>query len=271
MTIIAGLVVFCIGAFLGRKAVFFTQELPKILLDDQATTEPRDLFIGFFSPNRCINCSKVLAFVYDLPIIGFLLTKGKCPYCQNSFNSYASEVRRFWFELGIGLLFGLTVLVFSFNSSVLLVLIASYLLICCFMTDYEYGILPDQFTLSLLWIGLIGSLFPIFVTPQEAIIGAVCGYGLFWLINVFYRSLRQTDGMFPGDFKLNAGLGACMGIQWLLPVLIVSLLLIIVIAIGRFLWDKRMPDANDLHKEIAYSCYVSIVAIIALYLRLFYQ
>lgn len=223
-----------VGAFVGKFMEYVLHELPPILLsENRGQKEPRDVLKGFY----------------------------RAPFAP-------SQRKNYFLVIGMAVLYGITVLAFSASLASIFVLIISSLLICCFFTDFEHGILPDQLTLSILWIGLLGSLSPIFVTPKEAIIGAILGYGIFWLINELYRLLRGFDGMFPGDFKLNAGLGACFGIKMLLPVLILSLLLIIFVAIGKMIWYRKLPDSQELHKEVAYSCYVSIVAILALYLKL---
>lgn len=176
-----------------------------------------------------------------------------------------SKIKLIAGEVGIALLFGISVWLFPISISLLFVLSVSCLLICCFITDYEHGILPDQFTYSLLWIGLIASLFPVLATPQEAIIGAAVGYGLFWLTNGIYCFFRGFDGMYPGDFKLNAAIGACLGFKWLLPVVMFSMILLIFITVIYTLWCKKSAKATLLHKEIPYGCYASSVAIALLF------
>jgi leader peptidase (prepilin peptidase)/N-methyltransferase len=253
-----------IGAYAGKFMALAVNYLPQILLEgcDKGRI-PRDIIKYFFQSPRCLNCQQSITWMENVPIVGYRLMQGKCPHCH-----YPIGLQTFALELGTALLFGFTVLLFGVNPPVIFVLIVSCLLICCFLTDFEQGILPDQFTLSLIWVGLIASLIPIFVTPQEAIVGAVIGYGLFWAINVFYRSLRHFDGMFPGDFKLNAGIGACLGIKLLMTVLLLSFFLLIAVAVFRFLWSKTIPNASDLHKEVAYACYVTIVAFVAIYFKL---
>lgn len=264
MIFLSALLAVCIGAFVGKFMAITVHYLPQILLEGcDKGREPRDIFKWFFQKPLCLNCHHDISWLENMPIAGYLITKGKCPHCQ-----HASGRQVFWLELGVALLFGVTALIFGLDAAALFVLVATCLLICCFITDFEYGILPDQFTLSLIWVGLIGSLNPIFIPPQEAILGAIGGYLVFWAINEIYRYFRNFDGMFPGDFKLNAGLGACIGFKLLLPVLVISLLLLVVVAIMRILWLQRLPEAGDMHKEIAYACYVTIVAVMVLYLKL---
>ena len=254
------------GASLGRFMVHVIQNLPPILLDDDNQEKmPRDLIDTFTYTTSCTSCKHSLNYIESLPIIGYLFMSGKCPVCHAS----PMPLRDYLVTCGVSLLFGLTVIFFPVTLATFFVLLTSCLLICCYFTDLDHRILPNEFTLSLVWIGLIGSLAPVFITSNEAIIGAVFGYGMFWLINELYRYFRQLNGMFPGDFKLNAGIGACLGIHWLIPTLIIALFFIIICTLGELLWNKKLHDTSDLHKELAYSCYVSIVAIVALYLKLY--
>jgi len=246
---------FLIGAFVGKFMGLIVNELPKILLaEDLDGGEPRDIFKGINKKPKCLNCNIEVSWSDNLPIIGYLATQGRCKHCH-----HPSNFRNFLLEVMVALLFGILMLCFPFNAPLLFVLIISCLLICCFITDFEHGILPDQFTLAIVWVGLIGSLFPIFITPRESIIGAVAGYGIFWCFNELYRSFRGFDGMFPGDFKLNAGIGACVGLKWLMPILLLSFLFLLSITVLQLLASKKKEYANFLYKEAPYGCYSSIV------------
>lgn len=176
------------------------------------------------------------------------------------------EVRVKWpLEIIIALFFGLTIYFFPLNIFLFFHLAICCFLMGCFITDYEYGILPDEFTLSLMWVGLVGSLFPLLPDPKEAILGAVVGYVFFWIFNLIYRYFRGVDGMYPGDFKLNAGIGACVGLKILFPILFASLVLSLIVTGVRFLLRKG-SKTSFLNQEIPYGCYASLVTMIALFI-----
>lgn len=227
------LLVAIIGFYVGRFMAMTIHYLPLILLEgcDQGR-EPRDIFTWFFQKNHPMNF-RVLPF-----------------------------------QWGVAALFGLSTLIFGVSVPLIFVLSVSCILICCFFTDYEHGILPDQLTLSLVWVGLIGSLNPVFVYPTEAIIGAVAGYGIFWVFNTIYRYFRHQEGMYPGDFKFNAGIGACVGFKVLLPILFFSFALLIVVTLVQHFFRKEAVDSKYLSREVPYACFVSIVIFVALFLRL---
>lgn len=269
MIILNALLAAVIGAFVGKFMAMTVHFLPQILLEGcDKGREPNDIFTWYFRKPFCWHCQHPLAWSEHIPIIGYLLQQGRCSHCQKPL-----ELKIIVLEIGIALLFGISTLFFPIDFSLLFVLCASCLLICCFITDYEYGILPDQITLTLVWLGLIASLRPVFISSQEAIIGAVCGYGIFWLLNLIYRYFRKFEGMFPGDFKLNAGIGACVGIKLLLPILLISFVLMLVVTLIKVFYTQKVTDTGHLvtsylYKEIAYACFTTIVAFIALFLLL---
>jgi leader peptidase (prepilin peptidase)/N-methyltransferase len=224
-----------LGYFAGKLMAMTVHFLPDILLDEgHQEREPRDIIKWFLQMNFPLNFNVI-------------------PY-----------------QAGLALLFGLSTLFFGINPAVIFVWIVSWILISCFITDYQHGILPDELTLSLVWVGLIASLYPVFITPAEAIIGAVVGYGIFWIFNVIYRYFRGHDGMYPGDFKLNAGIGACVGFKVFIPVLILSLFLLIGVTLVQYLFTKKTNGSNYLSREVPYACFVSVVILPVIYFKLAY-
>ena len=78
--------------------------------------------------------------------------------------------------------------------------------------DLERRLLPDAITLPMLWAGIGfnlagGSL----ATLEDAVLGAMAGYGVLWLVQRAYRLLRSREGLGSGDLKLTAMLGAWLG------------------------------------------------------------
>ncbi len=255
------IVAITVGAYLGKFIASLTRELPVFLLEGcKEGGELRDVFHSCFTTSHCSQCQYPFLGWSDVPIIGYLSIQGHCPNCKRKIKK-----REWLIEVGLAILFGLTILFFSLTPMTLFVLSSSALLICCFMTDYEYCILPDQFTLTLLWLGLFFSLYHVFIDSHEAIIGAIVGYSIFWFINEIYRFFRHTNGIFPGDFKLNAGIGACVGYKAILIVLAISMVLLIIGTIIQFIYIHRKLDKEYLRKEASFGCYASVVAMAALY------
>ncbi len=88
--------------------------------------------------------------------------------------------------------------------------------------DLRRRILPDSLTQPLLWLGLLINIKATFVPLQDAVIGAIIGYGLLWSVAMLYLRWRHQHGLGRGDFKLMAALGAWLGWQALPGVLILA-------------------------------------------------
>jgi len=98
-------------------------------------------------------------------------------------------------------------------------LLLTWGLISLTLIDFDHMLLPDQITLPLLWLGLLININGSFVTLDNAVIGAMVGYGSLFSVFWLFKFFTGKEGMGFGDFKLFALFGAWIGWQ-LLPVLI---------------------------------------------------
>lgn len=163
--------------------------------------------------SHCPDCRAPVAWRYNIPLLGFLLARGRCAVCKMPVS------RRY------PLLEGLTTLVFGmiawrYGASMETVygcVFAAFLLAAAFI-DAETQYLPDQTTLPLMWLGFLFNFSDGLVPLHEAVAGAAAGYSALWLLNAAHKRLRGTDGMGGGDFKLFAALGAWLG-AYALPLL----------------------------------------------------
>ena len=126
---------------------------------------------------------------------------------------------------------------YSFSLSIAALLFTWILLIASFI-DGDYKILPDQLTLTLLWIGLLVNCFSLFTTLTSAIFGAVTGYLLLFITFHLYKLITKKEGLGYGDFKLLAAIGAWLGLVAIpITLLLASVLACIVIG-GKMLLSK---------------------------------
>ncbi len=126
-------------------------------------------------------------------------------------------------ELLAGLSFAGAYIAFGLSIVMALYCLLFALLIVLFWIDLETYYLPDCFTFSILWLGLLGgALGYLSLDATQAILGACVGYGLPWTINFAYRLWRKRDGFGGGDFKLLAALGAWLGVGAIIPILMIA-------------------------------------------------
>lgn len=166
--------------------------------------------LSIVSPgSRCPSCGHAIAWYDNIPLVSWLLLRGRCRYCQAGIS-----VRYPVLELLMGISWGALAWYYGFSPFLLHAITLISLLWILTLIDLETGLLPDVLTLPGIVIGLgfaywLGGM-PFFTS---AVIGAVAGYGLFWAVAKLFLLLTGREGMGYGDFKLLAMLGAFMGWQ----------------------------------------------------------
>ncbi len=132
-------------------------------------------------------------------------------------------------ELLTGLLSAAVAWRFGSGAAAACALLVTWFLIALTCIDLDHQLLPDALTLPLLWLGLVASASGLRsngqnlpVDPVSAIAGAAAGYLSLWAVYHAFRLLTGKEGMGYGDFKLLAALGAWLGWQMLLPVVLLS-------------------------------------------------
>lgn len=109
------------------------------------------------------------------------------------------------------------------------ILIFTYLLFALVMVDIKSQYLPDTLNYSLLWIGVLASLFGITdITISESVLGVIGGYVLIFFIAKIMMILG-AGGIARGDFKLLAAIGAWVGLGLVPQVLLGSILSVMII------------------------------------------
>ena len=177
----------------------------------------RETFNLALPGSSCLNCGHRIKTWENIPVISWLLLKGKCSACKISIS---------WRYPAIEILTGLLSVAMAWhiriNILTLFALIFLWSLIALTFIDLDEMILPDQITIPLPGFGLLLSLNGYFVKPTDAILGAALGYLSLWSIFWCFKLITGKEGMGYGDFKLLAALGAFVGYAHLPVVIIIS-------------------------------------------------
>ncbi|MBK9323851.1 MAG: prepilin peptidase [Bdellovibrionaceae bacterium] len=184
---------FYIGACLGSFANVVIYRLPL----GESVVRPR---------SHCQSCKKSISWYDNIPIFSWLLLRGRCRNCGTRFS-----VRYFFVELLTAILFVLAYFYIGLNWNLLEALIFIFSLVCCTFIDFDHMILPDQFTLSGIIIGLLGAWLNPERNFMDAIFGVLLGGGFLWAMAYFYYLFTKQEGMGGGDIKLLAWIGAVLG------------------------------------------------------------
>ena len=169
------------------------------------------------SRSACPKCGHALSAWENIPVLSFLLLRGRCRACQAPISRQYPAV-----ELVTGLLFAACAWRFGISVELGFALAFTAALVALSGIDLRTTLLPDQIVLPLLWLGLLASLVTLFVDPVSAILGAAAGYLSLWSVTALFKLLTGKDGMGAGDFKLLAALGAWCGFKAVLPIILVS-------------------------------------------------
>lgn len=210
-------------------------ELPKHpALDD--LTQPYNLIKP---DSHCPQCATPVRAWQNIPVISWLLLRGKCAGCEQKIS-----IRYPIVELATGLLSAALVWIFPWGWQLAAMLMFTWLLISMSVIDIDYQILPDSLTLGLLWLGLIVNSFGLFTDLQSAVWGAVFGYLSLWSVYWLFKLVTGKEGMGFGDFKLLAALGAWLGVTSLPLIILLSSVVGAVVGIAGIMIlgrDKNLP------------------------------
>jgi leader peptidase (prepilin peptidase)/N-methyltransferase len=224
---------------------------------DQTAYEPPPPGIAVES-SRCPHCGHKLAPWENLPLVSFLLLRGRCRACKAPISWQYPFV-----ELLTGLLFAACAWRFGLGWEGGLAMVFSAVLVAASGIDLRTTWLPDQLTLPLLWLGLLASSVTLFVTPVDAILGAAAGYLSLWSVYHLFRLATGKEGMGRGDFKLLAALGAWCGAKAILGTLLISS---VVGAIIGSIWLLARGKGRD--TQIPFGPYLAIAGWIVFFWNL---
>lgn len=194
MTIILEIIFIAIlGAAFGSFANVLITRLPK--------DEP-----WIYSRSQCPNCKQQLQTADLIPIISFMLLRGKCRYCRKSIG-WRYELC----EIAAVLIFIITFKIYGLSLAFFKIIIFLFSMLILFFTDLEEQLIPDRISLPLIGIGIFLALIEHrFVNASLAILlGAGSLWLIGWVAEKFYK--KPTIGL--GDVKLIAGIGSFWGLK----------------------------------------------------------
>ena len=178
--------------------------------------EQTDQVITLSKPaSTCPKCQHKIRIWENIPVISYLLLKGKCSQCQSPISIQYPLI-----EILTAVLSLVVAMKFGVSWQTVFGLVLTWSLIAMSVIDLHKMILPDDITLPILWLGLLISLFSIFTDPVNSIIGASAGYLILWSVFQLFKLVTGKEGMGYGDFKLLALFGAWFGWK-LLPLIII--------------------------------------------------
>ncbi len=187
--------------------------------DPSGAATPR--FDLAWPPSSCTSCGARIAAWQNIPVVSYLMLRGRCGNCAVPISKRYPLVEAFTAAASLTV-----AIVLGPSVATAAGLVFTWYLVAMSLIDFDTQFLPDIMTLPLMWVGLllnvIPGLDPPFTDLQSSVIGAAAGYLSLWTINYLFMLIRKQQGMGAGDFKLLAAIGAWFGWQMLLPVVVLA-------------------------------------------------
>ncbi len=209
--------------------------------DELAGRETPEAPLSIVAPrSACPACKAPIRAIHNVPVLSWLALRGQCASCKAKISARYPCV-----ELLTGILSAAVAWKFGLGPQLGAALVLTWFLIALTFIDFDTQLLPDALTLPLLWFGLAASVLGYTpVEPRSAIIGALAGYLSLWSVYHLFKLATGKEGMGYGDFKLLAALGAWLGWQMLVPIILLSAAvgaltgITLIVARGR---DRNVP------------------------------
>ncbi len=165
----------------------------------------------------CPQCKTFLKFYHNIPIISYVILKGRCSFCKKKVSFLYITV-----ELIAGVFALLYFLRFGFTLDFAFFFLLTSLLIIIFFIDVQYGIIPNSLTVPFILIGFAFSFILKALKPFDSFCGIVTGAAFLMLIAWIYKAVAKKDGIGGGDIKLLAMIGAFIGFKGVLFTVIIG-------------------------------------------------
>ena len=219
------------------------EELTNTPPESQLPTGRYDLVVP---RSACPSCNAPITALQNIPIISYLVLRGRCASCRTRISPRYPLI-----EFATAAFAAITAWHFGPGWEALAAVSLTIVLVPITMIDADTQLIPDTIVLPLMWAGLALSLFhplpgaaTLFISPTNAIIGAIAGYLSLWSVFWLFKLVTGKDGMGYGDFKLLAALGAWLGWQQLPLIIMLSAVVGAVLNIGMIVMrgkDRNVP------------------------------
>jgi leader peptidase (prepilin peptidase) / N-methyltransferase len=167
----------------------------------------------------CPSCGHQIRWFENIPVVSWLVLRGRCSACKTRISARYPLV-----EVATGVLFAAMAWRLGAQPSTLMWCVVAAVLLALALIDWDTTVLPDSLNLPLLWAGLLAAAFGWLpnLTLAQSLWGAVAGYLSLWSVYWLFKLVTGKEGMGYGDFKLLAALGAWLGWQAILPIVLMA-------------------------------------------------
>lgn len=209
------------------------------------------------TPSHCYNCNTRIKPLDMVPILSWILLRGKCRYCRQKISLRYSLV-----ELLIGVLFILVYRVYGYNIITLYYLLLVSLLLIITFIDLDYYIIPDELIIFGSIVAVIFNILGKGISIKDSLLGCLmCGGGMLVLIYLIEIIIKK-EVMGRGDIKLFGMVGLFLGIKLGLLTILLSVYVGATCGVAIIIYSKI--NKKEFNSMIPYGPFISMGALISI-------
>lgn len=206
----------------------------------------------FYPPSHCPSCEDKIKWYHNIPLISYLVLRGKCAYCGNPISIIYPIV-----ELLTGLLTLTVFLIYGYSLETIRLWIFVWALIPVIFIDLEHFIIPDKISFFIIIAGLIFASTRGLHNLLYYFISGISASGGFLLFGFLMNFILKKEALGLGDVKLMGGIGVFLGVKGVIFTAFVGSVLGIIISIPYLLVKGKV-----LSVQIPFGPFLSSAAII---------
>lgn len=251
-------IVFCFGAIIGS----FLNVVILRAFSGESIVLP---------PSKCPKCQNKLKWWHNIPILSYLLLRGKCYFCHEKISIQYPII-----EFVTGLLFVLVFIQYGIMPETFFALVIVSLLIVISVTDIKEQIVFDKHTYALIFVGLVYNFaLTAFIVYNQAfntisgfhltkdfllnnpltlsVLGLILGAVIMEIAARIGNLVAGERAFGEGDTYIAAGLGAAFGWQNVILIIILSVIFQVICLLPLFI-----------KKQISMKRYSTVISLLLL-------
>lgn len=166
--------------------------------------------------SHCVRCNKTLPWLDNIPLLSYILLKGRCRFCK-----VAISFRYFLVELITAISFVYLYRYCGISAEFFIYILFLCGLIVVTFIDIKHRIIPDEISVGGTMAGILLSIAypPLQMTMSittallRSFVGAIVGGGIIYLTGLIGDFIFKKESMGGGDVKLMAMIGAFLGVK----------------------------------------------------------